>query len=144
MGTKGVIPLVPFLVLLVVALVVWGLVETAPGKAPPKDLPVLLEVQNAADRLEGCLHALARARFSRVIIADRGSTDDTERLVRVWQRTHPEVIYVPVGVPVPDLGPVRIILDATRLEGQDATGRVLDWLGAWRPARQQSDRLDPG
>lgn len=138
------IPLVPFLVVLAVALIVWGLVETSPGKTPPPDLPVLVDVKNVGDRIEWYLRALARARFASVIIRDQGSTDDTERLVRLWQATHPEVRFVRAGGVLPDLGPVRIVLDATAWEGQDATGRVLDWLGGSRPARQQSDRLDPG
>lgn len=114
---------------------IWGLVETSPGKSPPADLPILVEVRNAEDRMEWYLRALARARFARVVIRDQGSTDDTERLVRLWQASHPEVRFVPSGGVLPELGPVRIVLDATAWEGQDATGRVLDWLGGSRPAR---------
>ena len=136
--------MVPFLVLLVVALVVWGFVETAPGMRPPDDLWVLVEVSNAEEVLEGYLRALARARLAHVVIVDEGSTDGTEHLVRLWQRSHPEVRYVPWGVPAPDLGPMRIVLDATGPEGHDATVRVLDWLAGWHPVRQRPDRLESG
>ena len=144
MGTKGVIPLVPFLVLLVIALVVWGLVETAPSSAPPDELEVWVELQNGTDQVEWYLRTLARARFRRVVIVDHVGGREIERIVRLWRRTHPEVLYVGPDAAEPPKGPVRIVLDATQREGQDATGRVLEWLGGWRLARQPSDRVHPG
>jgi cellulose synthase/poly-beta-1,6-N-acetylglucosamine synthase-like glycosyltransferase len=118
---------VPLFLLLMFALTAWLLMREGPGEAP-RDLSVVLRVQNGAEILEALLRAAQSAGVSRVRVIDEGSTDLTRDIVGAWARKHPGV-EVRDHLDMADLPVTSLVLDAREPDGAWHAERVLRWLG---------------
>ena len=62
----------------------------------PPSVAVILAVLNEQDHIDACLESLVEQTHpaGEIIIADGGSTDQTEELLGAWRRRHPDLIRV--------------------------------------------------
>jgi hypothetical protein len=119
---------VPFVLLLVVAVLVWVLLREG-REPPPADLSLVLRVSNGAAVLEGLLRSAQRAGVGRVTVVDEGSNDLTPAIAAIWARSHPGVMLCN-RLDGLELSPAVLVLDAREPDAAWRAERVLRWLAS--------------
>lgn len=118
----------PFLLLVVLAVVAWSFVREARGQAP-LGLCAVIRVRNGADSLEALLRAVQSAGIGRVIVVDEGSSDPTLAIAQTWADNRPWV-RVCDRLEAGDLPQAALVLDVREPDAVREAQRILRWLGS--------------